>query len=135
MHQIYPDVGLIPILELWASNDLHFWLFSNNATIDRAITLAGLTAAAFVAVNPITVAAADFTLSGIANHKATILAAPIAFVNTSGGVQSAYGYYVTDTGDAVLYAAARFDSAPVAKLDGESWNVTPVLGDFSEFAT
>jgi hypothetical protein len=131
MDQIYPDVSLVPLLQLLAANGFHFHLYTNNATIDRAITLGGLTEAAWSGYAPVNVTSGAFTLSSTVGHVGSLLAAPIAFVNASGSSQTAYGYFITDTANTTLYAAAQFDSAPITKVNGDSWIITPVIGDFS----
>ena len=133
MNQIYPDAGLVQWLQRMAVGNFHFHLFVNNLVPNKTTLLAGLTEAAWAGYAAITVNAADFALTGVAGHVGTILAAPIAFTNGSAGSQSAYGYYVTDTADAILFAVALFDAAPVAKIVGDSWIITPVIGDFSQF--
>jgi len=135
MHQIYQDVGLLAFLSRLVAGNFHFHLFTNNVTPDRSTVLAGLTEIAGIGAPIITVAAADFTLSGVAGHVGSFIAAPIAFLNDSGAPIDAYGYFVTDVTNAILFAAARFDGAPVNKINGESWLVTPIVGDFSQFAS
>lgn len=135
MHQIYPDAGLDGFLLRMLDPSLKYHLFSNNVTPDRATVLGDLTEISGGVTSPITVALASFSLSGIANHVASRLAAPIAFVNGSGSPANAYGYYVTDAASAILFACARFDSAPVSKADGDSWQVTPIIGDFSSLSS
>lgn len=135
MHQIYVDAGLDDFLLRMINPSLRYHLYANNVTPDRATVLGDLTEISGAVCSPITVALASFTLSGIANHVASRLAAPIAFVNGSGTGADAYGYYITDAADAILFAVARFDSAPVTKADGESWQVTPIIGDFSSLTS
>lgn len=135
MHQIYPDAGLDQFLVRQLTPSLKYHLFDNNVTPDRDTVLGDLNQISGGTTSPITVAVASFTLSGLANHVASRLAAPIAFVNGSGAPASAYGYYVTDSTDTFLFAVARFDSAPVVKAAGESWQVTPIIGDYSSLSS
>jgi hypothetical protein len=135
MHQIYPDEGLIEFLERAVAGDFKFKLFTNNFTPDRDTELADLTEAVFAGYAEVTVAAADFTLSGVAGHVGSLVAAPIAFLNSSGISQNAYGYYATDSAETMLLMVARFDSAPVAKATGDSFLVTPTISDFSQYAS
>lgn len=134
MQQIYPDAALVPILQRMLVGDLNYHLFANNVTPDQSTVLGSLTEAAWTGYAPITVLASAFTLTGVAAHVGGVTANVIAFTNTSGGDQSAYGYYVTDTANTVLIAVARFDSAPVTKHNTESWLVTPTFGNFSAAA-
>jgi len=131
MNQIYPDVGLIPLLRRIVTPDLVYHLYVNNFTPDRDTELADLTEMSASGYSEITVDDSDFTLEGVAAHVGSLLASPIAFVNASGGALDAYGYFVTNAAGTELLACARFDSAPVNKADGESWLVTPIVGDFS----
>lgn len=135
MHQIYPDVGLDAFLLRQLNPSLVYHLFDNNVTPDRDTVLGDLNEISGGTTSPITVALAAWTLSGLANHVASRIAAPIAFVNGSGAPASAYGYFVTDAGGTILFAVARFDSAPVTKAATESWQVTPIIGDFSSLAS
>lgn len=134
MQQIYPDASLVPILQRFLAGDLHYHLFSNNVTPGNASVLGDFTEAVYGTYAPITVIAADFTLTGVAGHVGGATAAAIAFLNDSGGDLGMYGYYVTDTSNTILIAAARFDSAPAVKHNGESWIITPTFGDFSAAA-
>lgn len=135
MHQIYPDQGLVDLLTRMATASLQYHLYTNAATINRDTVLADLTEMAITGYAAVTVAAASFTLSGVASHIGSLLAAPISFNNASGSPADAYGYYVTAAGGTHLLAVAQFDSAPVTKADGESWLVTPIIGDFSELSS
>jgi len=131
MNQIYPDVGLIAILTRIVTPSLVYHLFTNNVVPDRDTELADLTEMAASGYVEIVVDDSAFTLDGVAGHVGSLLAAPIAFENTSGGALDAYGYFVTNVAGDELLAVARFDSAPVNKDDGQSWLVTPIVGDFS----
>lgn len=131
MNQIYPDAGLIILATRMVTPSWRYHLFTNNITPDRDTVLGGLTEMAIAGYAAVTVPLASFTLSGVTGHVATLLAAPISFLNSSGGAANAYGYYVTDAANAVLFAVARFNPAPISKADGESWLVTPILGDLS----
>ena len=133
MNQVYPNAGLVLFLQRMALGDFHFHLYANNYTPVKGSTLLNFTEAPWLGYVDIAVAAAAFTLYGVAGNVGSLLAAPIAFVNTSGAPQSAYGYYVTDTSDTILLAAAIFDASPISQNNGDSWLVTPVLGDFSQF--
>lgn len=136
MHQIYPDVGLVPIAKRIVSDGIVIRLFTNDVTPNRDSVLADFTGMGTgYGVGPITVLLADFTLSGVAGHIGSITHAPIAFTKTSGDPEQAYGYYATSTDNVDLLFAARFDSAPITKASGESWIVTPTLPVFSNLAS
>ncbi len=145
MHQIYPngnglatgDNGLIGILQRFAANDFHYHLFSNNHTVTKATLLSSLTEQAAAGYSPQTVLAAAFVLASVVADNGSVMAAPIGFgTNSSGGSVNNYGYYVTDTTDTVLFAAANFDSPPIVTLNGGTFPiVVPVLGDFSQYTS
>lgn len=134
MTQIYPDAALVPLLQRLLTGGINLHLFANNAVIDQSITLSGLTEAAWAGYAVQNVPAAAFTLTGVAAHVGGATAAAVAFGNTSGGNQSAYGYYATDAANTVLLWCARFDAAPIVQPSGGSWVVTPTVGDFSQAA-
>lgn len=145
MHQIYVDGngtasgdnGLIRILQRFANGDFKYKLFTNNFTITAGTQLSDLTQLAVSGYAAQTVVAASFTLVGVAGHNGSIMAAPISFgTNASGGSVSTYGYYITDTADTVLLAAANWDVLPTVTLNGAVFPiVVPVFGDFSQFIT
>ena len=145
MHQIYVDGngaatgdnGLIGVLQRFAAANLNFHLFGNAATITKSSTLASLTEVSASGYAAQTVLATAFTLVGVAADNGSIMAAPIGFgTNTSGGSVDCYGYYVTDTSDTVLLAAANFDSAPIVVPNGGNYPVVvPVFGAFSQYTS
>ena len=135
MTQIYPDAALITLLQRIVTPSVTVRLFVNNVTPDRSLTLGGLTEAGWTGYAAQNVLAAAFTLTGVAGHVGGITAAAVSFSNTSGGSQSAYGYFVTDASGSFLLWAARFDGAPITQPDGGSWQVTPTIGDFSQAAS
>lgn len=132
MNQVYPDEGLVPLLERLTADDLVFHLYTNDMTPVKASVLADFTEQAGDGYAEITVVAADWTLSGVAGHQGTLLAAPIAFT-AAGGAWTIYGYYITNTAGTKVLWAARLDSAPVTVPDTESLLIVPVVGDFSQF--
>lgn len=135
MHQIHPDVSLTEMLLRMAAGDLHYHLFEDNITPDRETEIADLNEPGFglgYVVEIVT--AADFTLTGVAAHHGSIAAAPLGFLNQTGQAD-VYGYYVTDTTDAVLLAVGRFDAAPHVWVTGVPLMVWPVFGDSSQFAS
>ena len=131
MNQIYPDIGLIPLLQLMVSSTLHLNLFTNNITPDRSTVVGGLNVATWSGYAQVSLTSGDFTASGVVGHVGFLLAPPKSFANASGSPQSAYGYYLTDASDTILLAIARFDSAPITKADGEFFFVAPIIGDSS----
>jgi hypothetical protein len=135
MNQIYPDAGLVASLQRIATPSLHCHLYDNNLVPDRSTTLGTLHEASFGGYAIQTVPVASFTLTGVVAHVGGIQALPVAFANTSGGPQQAYGYYVTDETDTYLVAVARFDAAPVTIPDGGNQLVVPVLGDYSALSS
>lgn len=134
MNLIFADEGLEILLARLATPSVQVHLFTNNITPTRNTVLDDLDLAVFTGYAAVTVLLADFVLSGVTAHTGFLIAAPVAFLNSSGAPVSCYGYAVTEVGGAELLAAARFDAAPISKADGESFLVTPILGDFSQFA-
>lgn len=132
MQQKYPDAALVPILQRFLAGDFHYHLYTNNLTPDDASVLGDFTEAAWGGYAAQTVVAADFSLTGVSAHVGGVTGLPVTFTNSSGGDQSAYGYYVTNTGNTQLLACARFDAAPVLKHNTESWLVIPTFGDFQD---
>lgn len=135
MNQIYPDDGLLAmLLDVVTAGGLDFHLFTNNYTPVRGSLIGNFTEAAWAGYAVVNVLPAAFLIQSVSGHVGTIIAPPISFANTSGGVVNAYGYYATRHSDGKLRFAARFDGAPAVILDGGSQQVTPILSDFSEFA-
>lgn len=134
MHQIYPDAGLLFLLARFAALGFHYHLFNNNVTVDRSKVLGDFTEETLHSYAPVTVTGADFTSGGVTAHIGSIVAAPISFT-PAGGNWTIYGYYVTDTSDALLLFAGDLDGAPVTVLDGVPLLITPILGDFSKYSS
>lgn len=134
MRQIYPDAALVPILQIFVANKFHYHLFNNNVTIDQSTTLGALTEESTFGYSSILVSGTDFTSSGVTSHIGSMVAAPISWT-PAGGNWTLYGYYVTDTTDANLLFAGNFDGAPVTVLDGIPFLLTPIVGDFSKYAS
>lgn len=130
MIQVYPDAALVPLLERIVADGVRYHLFTNDITPDADTELIDFIEATWEDYASVLVDGADFSLNGVTANRGTILAAPISIEQTGVGTNSAYGYYVTDSGSTVLLAAARFDSAPVNKDQGEHWVITPIFGDF-----
>lgn len=132
MNLIYADNGLVMQLERIWSPSVRYHLFYNNYTPTRATVLADLSEPGWASYASVLVDDTDIIASGVAANVGYVQAAPVIFTNTSGISVDCYGYYVTDSGNTKLLAAARFDSAPVSKANGESFVVIPVWGDFSQ---
>lgn len=136
MDQIYPDSGLVEgltYLVQTAGWDYH--LFTNNLTPGLTNVLGDFTEAAWAgyAVQQVTLAA--FSLRGVVSHLGSLQALPVAFLNSSGGTVTAYGFFVTWHVSGNLVCCARFDGAPVSILNGQSQFVTPIVSDYSALAT
>lgn len=136
MHQIYPDVALTPILARIVTPSVRFHLFDNDITPGLGTVLSDFhEMGSGEGYASVLVLAADFSLSGVTAHIASMLAAPISFLKTSGTPADAYGYFATDDAGTVLLWAARFDSAPLTRSPGGSWIVTPTVQDFSNLSS
>lgn len=135
MNQIYPDEGLVRMLERLITDDVRYHLFTNNVTIDRDTVLADLTEqTGGTGYATVDVELADWTLSGVTSHVGSLMAPPISFT-PAGGDWTLYGYYVTDVAGSELLWAANFDGAPITQLDGDPLLITPVVGDLSKYAS
>lgn len=130
MQQVYPDTGLVYWTEAMLFADVRYHLFTNNATIDRAITLGGLTEAAWAGYAAVQLNQGNWTFSSV-SHFGFAIGIPISFDNTSGAPVTPYGYYVTDVADAILIAVGKFDGFPITIPDGDSYVLIPSMGDVS----
>lgn len=133
MNQIYPDEGLIPLLERIIVGDFMFHLFTNEPAEGLTVKLADLVEAAYSGYEPITVEADDFINSAVVDNVGTILAEPIEFLNESGATQEAAGYYATNLTQTKLLFYGLFDAEDRIKLHGEAFGVTPMVSVFSQF--
>jgi hypothetical protein len=131
MLQLYPNQGLVPIMQRVVVAGLVWRIFTNAITPDQTTVLADLIEAAFAGYAPVTVPWVAFGLNGVSANAGYAIAAPIGFTNSSGADQTIQGYYVTDAGNTILFAVAAFDDAPEDLPDGATKVVVPVLGDFS----
>lgn len=125
---IHPDAALVPLLKRIAAGDLKYSLFFANVTPTKASVLSDFTTGDHS--TPVVVVEADFTLDGVAGHKGTIIAAPIALPNDTVSAQTAYGYFIMNSAGTELLGALRF-ATPVAMAVSDTHNVTPILGDSS----
>lgn len=138
MDQIYPDDGLIWWLQQMVGQGLasgvEFDLFASNITpalTDTVSTYSGSIPSWAGYGGPIAVAGSAFTFVNVVAHLGSAQAPNVAFGNSSGSTQQAYGYIIRNPGGTKLLAAARFDSAPLSILNGAFQLVTPIVGDFS----
>lgn len=133
MQDIYADEGLVESLLRIAQGTVRYHLFVNDITPTRDTELADLVEAAWTGYTSFDLDETDFTSTGVAGHTGYMQADPLAFENADGGDVDAFGYYVTDASETLLFKAARFDAAPITKPDGDFFVVTPTWGDFSLF--
>jgi hypothetical protein len=135
MDLLFPDQGLVYQLQQVLTAGVNYHLFTNNITPGLSTTLSGLTEAAWGGYAAISQSWSNFSTNGVSGHNGFAIAAPINFANSSGSPQSAYGYYVTDSGNTKLLAVALFDSAPVTEPSGSQFTVVPTWGDFSQLSS
>lgn len=136
MNVIHPDQSLVNILERIVSADSKYRLFTNNVTLNQATVLADFTEqGSGDGYAAITVAAADYTLSGVTGHNGSLVAPDISFTPSTGTGWDIYGYYETDTAGTKLLKAAKFDGGPIHVNVGESIIVTPKWANASKFAS
>jgi hypothetical protein len=110
--------------------DTSWHLFVNDVTPDETTVEADLTEAAWTGYSAVSINIAEWFDTGVSGGVDLWVHAPISFLNGSGGDVDAYGYYAIDN-DGDLLLAARFDSAPLTRADGEAFFVIPTVGDFS----
>jgi hypothetical protein len=130
MNQVFANEQLPKILSRMLDPDVFYGLFVNDITPDGTQTLADFTEAAWTGYNAVDIPLAEWVDTGVAGGVDLWIHAPIVFSNSSGSDQQAYGYFVVDA-DGDLICAARFDSAPLTRADGEVWFIIPTMGDFS----
>lgn len=133
MDLLFPDDGLVAQLNLILSSSPKWRLFTNNYTPGLSDTLASVTEAAWTSYAAVTKTWSDFTLNGVAAHNGYALASPAVFTNGTGGNVTAYGYYVTDSGNTKLLAIALFDAPQVIPAGG-TLSVLPTWGDLSQLS-
>ena len=135
MDLLFPDAGLVYQLQQILTPRVHYHLFVNTYVPTLYSTVADLTEASFSGYTPAVVHVADFTITGVAGHNGYAIAPPVTFLNSSGGAELVYGYYVTDQTDTILLAIALFDGAPISISSGGNQTVLPTWGDFSQLAS
>jgi hypothetical protein len=128
---IFPDPSLVWMLRRVVGVGLLYHLYANDRTPGLVDTLASYTEALWSGYAPLPVLAADWIISGVAQHVGDLEALPLAFYNTSPADVVVYGYFVTDDTGTQLVCAARFDQAPVTILRGTFYPVAPLLGSYS----
>lgn len=131
MDLLFPDTGLIYLLKKAVGSFLIYDLFINDYTPTLDSTLGNFNRAVWSGYAPIQVPLANWTTENVAAHLGTLIATDILFFNTSPSPVSVFGYYVKDSTDSTLIAAARFDLAPVPIAVGDNISVTPLLGSYS----
>lgn len=104
-----------------------YWgLFTNNLAIAAGTILANLTPAAwagYVLVNGIT-----WSVPAIVAAKAVTSGSPnVIFGNSSGALQSFYGWYVIDVSQTYLIAAVNIGLTTIA--NGANYVLTPTVSD------
>lgn len=135
MKLIFPDAGLVEQLARILGGSVVYQLYDNDVTPTDLSVLGDFSLAGWPTPGSFTLGNIDYTLRGVAAHAGYAIAPPIAFLNSTGMDQVAYGYRVLDTGLTILLAAARFDGAPLTIHDGDSLTVVPVWGDFSQYTS
>jgi hypothetical protein len=109
----------------WNTTPVKVHLYKNDVTPTTSSVLGDFTEsdfAGYAAQN-----ASSWSAPVVSAHIATITAAALTYTRSSTGTaQNAYGYYITDSGSTLLYAAERFATAPrVLTNNGDSETVTP----------
>lgn len=129
---IVPDAGLLPLLARITQGPdgyVYYRLFTNNVTITRATVFGDLVEAAWSGYAFVPLTATDFTIQVVSGHQGTFIAPPFSWGNSSGGDQTAYGYFVTNVGNTQLLWAANFDNMPATIPDGGGLLTVPIIGD------
>jgi len=135
MHAIFPNAALLRCLNAILTADKRYRLFTNNITPGPATVIGDFTEAAWAGYAYTDIALADWTLQSVVGNVASYIAAPVSFLNSSGGTVTPYGYYVTDTTGTYLFQAGRFDGAPVSILDTQSLALIPVFANSSKYTS
>jgi hypothetical protein len=131
MNVVFPDAGLIPILVKIVGSGLIYNLFINDINPGVESVLVDFQIANWSGYASVTVPAAAWSLQVVEGDVGKFQADPILFFNTSPGDRVTYGYYVTDSSNTDIVAAARFDLAPVTIRRGDAYPVLPLLGLYS----
>lgn len=134
MNLVFPDQGLQYWMQQMLATGIDLHLFVNNVTITQSTLLSALTEATWTGYAVVPLAFGSWTFS-VAGHTGIAIAGPQSFSNSSGSAQTAYGWYLTDSGSSMLLAGGQFDGAPVSIPDGGTQIVIPSVGDISKALT
>jgi len=117
MAAVIPMSDLIARVNLVVANELEgavLRLFDNNETPDEASVLSDFNEASFTGYSPVALTGWSAGYDDGAG-KAKSDAPSAGFTPTgAGGSGSLYGWFLTNSGNTVLYAASRFGSPPIS---------------------
>jgi hypothetical protein len=132
---LFPDQGLVWQLNQILASGVNYHLFDNAVTPTLSTILANLNEASFSGYALIGITWSWYTITGVSGHQGYAIGSPLTWTNTGGSPVDLYGYYVTDTGNSLLLAAAAFDNAPLSVPAGGTCLVLPSWGDFSQLSS
>lgn len=136
MHQIFPDSTLVPLLQKLVANGLIYNVYEDGAPALTRDTVLGDLSGFFSGVfAPTTVAAGDFTLTGVTAHVASLVAPFISIPSTASTDKLIQGYVVTDAVTGAMVMAAEFDGAPVTIHVGGEITILPCVYTSSVFSS
>lgn len=133
MLQVYPDGGLTKLLKIIANNageGLQWSLFVNDVEPDTSNELEDFELAE--AWGHISLDDTDFVLEQVVAHVGTIQADTVNLLNDSGDDVEVYGYVVIEPVTQTLLMVWRDPDSPVTVEEGETYAITPVLGNYSD---
>jgi predicted ATP-grasp superfamily ATP-dependent carboligase len=131
MDQIYPNEGLIQLLQAGITPKVTVHLYTTNTPPSPASTLGGFTEAGWAGYVAVDVLVAAFTFSSVVGNVASLQAPNVLFSNGSGSPVTAYGFYVTNSAGTLVLWAAQFDGAPITIPASGTYQVTPIIGNYS----
>ena len=120
------NLALENLVNKTAPVDLTLRLYQNNATINNALVVGGLTEATFTGYSAIALNAAAWN----AASSGSIATAAVKEFTSSAGSQSQtiYGYYLTNAAGTVLYWVEAFAGGPYTIVNnGDKIQVTPTI--------
>lgn len=134
MAQVYPDEGLVRLLRLVADNagaGLTWALFESDTevSLDSVLTDFTLSDASW---GKVVLTESDFDQEQVMLNNGAIQAPMIVFTNTTGSSKTIFGFVIADATNALLIAASRDPAAPVTVINGGTYEVRPILGDYSD---
>ena len=135
MIQVYPDEGLTTLLKIIARNDgngLLWALFVNDVEPATDNELADFTLSA--AWGQVTLDDTDFVLEQVVANVGTIQGNTIDLENDTGGAINVYGYVIIEPVSETLLMVYCDPNGPVSVADGDSYPITPVLGNYSDLS-